>query len=222
PPVDRLRAPARSRRRSPRRSRRHRTGARADCHSRHRRSLILSERRIEVGILGATGVVGQNFVALLADHPWFRVSWLAASERSAGKRYGDLAWRLPVELPADTARLDVAALDAIGQAPSLLFSALDASVAGEAETAFAASGRLVVSNARNHRMDPLVPLLIPEVNPDHLSLLDDQRRARGLRGTGGIVTNPNCAAINIAVVLAGLRQFQPTRVLITTLQALSG
>ena len=178
--------------------------------------------RIDVGVLGATGTVGQQFIALLAGHPWFRVSWLAASERSAGKRYGDLAWRLPSPLPADVARLEVAPLDAFDKAPSLVFSALDSSVAGEAETTFASSGRLVVSNARNHRMDPLVPLLIPEVNPDHLSLLDDQRRARGLKGSGGIVTNPNCAAINIAVVLAGLRQFEITRVLVTTLQALSG
>jgi aspartate-semialdehyde dehydrogenase len=179
-------------------------------------------QKIDVGILGATGTVGQQFIALLADHPWFRVSWLAASERSAGKRYGDLAWRLPVELPADVARLEVSPLDAIDKAPGLLFSALDSSVAGDAETAFAASGRLVVSNARNHRMDPLVPLLIPEVNPDHLSLLDDQRRVRGLKGTGGIVTNPNCSVINIAVVLGALRQFEITRMLVTTLQALSG
>jgi aspartate-semialdehyde dehydrogenase len=178
--------------------------------------------KIDVGILGATGTVGQQFIALLAGHPWFRVSWLAASERSAGKRYGDLAWRLPSPLSADVARLEVAPLDAYDKAPSLVFSALDSSVAGEAETTFAASGRLVVSNARNHRMDPLVPLLIPEVNPDHLSLLDDQRRARGLKGTGGIVTNPNCSVINIAVVLAGLRQFDITRVVVTTLQALSG
>src|SRR5262245_38914262 len=178
--------------------------------------------RIDVGILGATGTVGQQFIALLADHPWFRVSWLAASERSAGKRYGDLAWRLPSPLPAEVARLDVASLDALDKAPSLVFSALDSSVAGDAETAFAASGRLVVSNARNHRMDPLVPLLIPEVNPDHLSLLDDQRRARGLKGTGGIVTNPNCSVINIAIVLAALRRFEITKMLVTTLQALSG
>jgi len=178
--------------------------------------------RIDVGILGATGTVGQQFIALLAGHPWFRVAWLAASERSAGKRYGDLAWRLPSTLPPDVARLEVSALDQFDQAPSLVFSALDSSVAGEAETAFATSGRLVVSNARNHRMDPLVPLLIPEVNPDHLALLDDQRRARGLKGTGGIVTNPNCSAINIAVVLAGLRQFDVTRFVVTTLQALSG
>ena len=177
-------------------------------------------QRIDVGILGATGVVGQQLAALLADHPWFRVTWLAASERSAGHRYGDLAWRLPSRQPADVAALRVSPLEAVADAPSLLFSALDASVAGEAEVAFAASGRHVVSNARNHRMDPLVPLLIPEVNPDHLSLLDQQRRVRGW--TGSLVTNPNCATVVIAMVLAALRQFQPERVVVTTLQALSG
>ena len=178
---------------------------------------------IDVGILGATGVVGQQFVRLLDKHPWFRVTWLAASERSAGKRYDELAWRLPSPLPAAVGALRVAPLDAIDAAPSLLFSALDSSVAGEAELAYAASGRLVVSNARNHRMDPLVPLLIPEVNPDHVGLLDVQRKARGGQWvTGGIVTNPNCAVIVVAMVLAAVRQFRPSRVLVTTLQALSG
>ena len=177
-------------------------------------------QRIDVGILGATGVVGQQFIAMLADHPWFRVAWLAASERSAGRRYGDIGWRLAAPLPAEAAGLTVAALEAIDGAPPVLFSALDASVAGEAEVAFARSGRLVVSNARNHRMDPLVPLLIPEVNPDHLALLAAQQRARGW--TGGIVTNPNCSTVVIAMVLAGLRRFRPTRVSVTTMQALSG
>ena len=176
--------------------------------------------RIDVGILGATGVVGQQFVALLADHPWFRVTWLAASVRSAGQRYGDLAWRLPSRQPAEAAALRVSPISAIADAPSLLFSALDASVAGEAELAFAASGRHVVSNAKNHRMDPLVPLLIPEVNPDHLGLLDRQRRERGW--SGSLVTNPNCATIVVAMVLGALRQFQPKRILVTTMQALSG
>ena len=176
--------------------------------------------RIAVGILGATGVVGQQLVRLLADHPWFRLTWVAASERSAGKPYGDVPWRLAAPLPAQAAALRIAPLDAIGDAPHLLISALDASVAGEAETAFAASGRLVVSNARNHRLDPLVPLLIPEVNPDHVELLARQRQARGW--TGGIVTNPNCSTVVVAMVLAALRPFQPTRVLVTTLQALSG
>ncbi len=177
-------------------------------------------QRTDVGILGATGVVGQHLIAMLADHPWFRVTWLAASERSAGHRYGDLAWRLPARLQPEVAALHVSPLTAVADAPPLLFSALDASVAGEAEVAFAASGRHVVSNARNHRMDPLVPLLIPEVNPEHLSLLDHQRRARGW--TGSLVTNPNCSTIVIAMVLGALRQFRPTRVMVTTLQALSG
>jgi aspartate-semialdehyde dehydrogenase len=177
-------------------------------------------QRTDVGILGATGVVGQHLIAMLADHPWFRVTWLAASERSAGHRYGDLAWRLPSRPPSEVNALHVSPLTAVADAPTLLFSALDASVAGEAEIAFAASGRHVVSNARNHRMDPLVPLLIPEVNPEHLSLLDHQRRARGW--TGSLVTNPNCSTVVIAMVLGALRQFQPKRVMVTTLQALSG
>jgi aspartate-semialdehyde dehydrogenase len=176
--------------------------------------------RLDVGILGATGIVGQHLVAMLAEHPWFRVTWLAASERSAGQRYADLAWRLPARLPAETGALTVSPLDAVKDAPALLFSALDASVAGDAEIAFATAGRDVVSNARNHRMDPLVPLVIPEVNPDHLSLLDAQRLARGW--TGSLVTNPNCSTIVVAMVLGALRQFQPKRVMVTTLQALSG
>jgi len=178
---------------------------------------------IDVGVLGATGAVGQQFIRVLERHPWFRVAWLAASERSAGKRYDELGWRLPSPLPADVGALRVAPIEAINDAPSLLFSALDSSVAGEAELAYASSGRLVVSNARNHRMDPLVPLLIPEVNPDHVGLLDVQRKARGGNwATGGIVTNPNCAVIVVAMVLAALRQFRPSRVVVTTMQALSG
>jgi aspartate-semialdehyde dehydrogenase len=176
--------------------------------------------RIAVGILGATGMVGQHFIALLEDHPWFELTWLAASERSAGKRYGDMPWRLPGTTPAYAANLPITTLDVVDAAPPLLFSALDASVAGDAETAFARSGRLVVSNARNHRMDPLVPLLIPEVNPDHVALLERQRRERGW--AGGIVTNPNCSTVVIAMVLGALRQFRPSRVVVTTLQALSG
>jgi aspartate-semialdehyde dehydrogenase len=176
--------------------------------------------KIRVGILGATGIVGQHFVSLLDGHPWFELTWLAASERSAGKRYGDLPWRLAGTTPGYAASLPISTLDAIDEAPEILFSALDASVAGEAEVAFARSGRLVVSNARNHRMDPVVPLLIPEVNPDHLALLDRQREQRGW--TGGIVTNPNCSTVVVAMVLGALRQFRPSRVMVTTLQALSG
>jgi aspartate-semialdehyde dehydrogenase len=172
-----------------------------------------------VGILGATGAVGQQFIALLAGHPWFQVTWLAASERSAGKRYGDLAWRLSTSLPDDVAELTVETLKA-GVGPELVFSALDSSVAGDAEIEFAAAGHTVLSNARNHRMDPLVPLLIPEVNPDHLALLPLQKKQKGWKGA--LVTNPNCCAIPLAMALAALRKFQPTRVMVTTLQALSG
>jgi aspartate-semialdehyde dehydrogenase len=177
---------------------------------------------IEVGILGATGTVGQQFVAMLADHPWFRVTWLAASERSAGKSYAELPWRLSTPLPRDIGNLPVAALQAAipDDAPALLFSALDASVAGDAEVAFARSGRLVVSNARNHRMDPLVPLVIPEVNGDHLELLERQRKERGW--TGAIVTNPNCSTVVAAMALAAVKRFKPSRVIVNTLQALSG
>lgn len=187
--------------------------------SAHARASRPESAKIDVGILGATGAVGQQFIALLGNHPWFRVAWLAASERSAGKRYGDLTWRLPTELPEDTARLSVEALKA-GAGPQLVFSALDSSIAGEAEVEFAAAGHIVVSNSRNHRMDALVPLLIPEVNPEHLGLLPLQRKTKGW--SGAIVTNPNCAAMPLAIVLAALRTFVPKRVLITTLQGLSG
>jgi aspartate-semialdehyde dehydrogenase len=178
-----------------------------------------SQKKIEVGILGATGMVGQHFAALLADHPWFRVTWLAASERSAGKRYADLPWRLSMPLPEHTAKLSVEVLKA-GTGPQVVFSALDSSVAGEAEAEFAAAGHIVVSNARNHRMDPLVPLLIPEVNPDHLGLVALQRKAKGWKGA--IVTDPNCSTIVLTIALAALKKLKPKRVLVTTLQALSG
>jgi aspartate-semialdehyde dehydrogenase len=177
------------------------------------------DSRVEVGILGATGTVGQQFAALLANHPWFRVTWLAASERSAGKFYGELPWRLPTPCSSDTARLSVDALKP-GVGPKLVFSALDTSVAGEAEAEFAAAGHWVISNARNHRMDSVVPLLIPEVNPEHLGLIPHQRKAKGW--TGAIATNPNCSTMFLAMGLAALRQFRPRRVLVTTMQALSG
>jgi aspartate-semialdehyde dehydrogenase len=184
-----------------------------------RASNVSSKAKIEVGILGATGTVGQQFIALLESHPWFRTTWLAASERSAGKRYGDLPWRLPVATPEDVARLSVDALTP-GAGPKLVFSALDSSIAGQAEADFAAAGHIVLSNSRNHRMDPLVPLLIPEINPDHLGLLPAQRQKENRKGA--IVTNPNCSTMFLSIALAALRKFQPKRVLVTTLQALSG
>lgn len=175
---------------------------------------------IEVGILGATGMVGQQFIALLANHPWFKVAWLGASERSAGKSYRDAcAWRLPVPLPADVAKMQVNAA-APSNAPKLVFSGLDASVAGEIEGSFAKAGHVVVSNTRNYRMDADVPLLIPEVNGDHLALLKTQGTARGWKGA--IVTNPNCVVVVYAMALAPLRQFGLKTSIITTLQAISG
>jgi len=176
--------------------------------------------RIDVGILGATGMVGQQFIALLANHPWFKVAWLGASERSAGKAYRDAAaWRLSAPLADETARMQVNAA-APGAAPRLVFSGLDSSVASEIEAAFAHAGHVVVSNARNYRMEATVPLMIPEVNGDHLTLLDSQRAAKGW--SGSIVTNPNCAVIVLAMALAPLRQFGLTTCAITTLQAISG
>jgi aspartate-semialdehyde dehydrogenase len=175
---------------------------------------------IPVGILGATGMVGQQFIALLAEHPWFKVEWLGASERSAGKPFRDAAaWRLANRLPEEVARL-VVNTAIPGDAPKLVFSGLDSSVAGEIEAAFAQAGHIVVSNSRNYRMHQTVPLLIPEVNADHLRLLEAQGEAEGWKGR--IVTNPNCAVVVLAMALAPLRQFGLTSALITTLQAISG
>ncbi|MGE3956682.1 MAG: aspartate-semialdehyde dehydrogenase [Vicinamibacterales bacterium] len=175
---------------------------------------------IEVGILGATGMVGQQFIALLADHPWFKVTYLGASERSAGKAFKDAAaWRLPNQLPDDVATR-VVENAAPGTAPKLVFSGLDSSVAGEIEAEFAKAGHIVVSNSRNYRMVDTVPLLIPEVNADHLGLLDAQGAAQGW--SGRIITNPNCSTVAITMALAPLRQFGIETTMVTTLQAISG
>jgi aspartate-semialdehyde dehydrogenase len=175
---------------------------------------------IEVGILGATGAVGQQFIALLANHPWFKVTWLGASQRSEGKAYRDAtAWRLSSPLPDDVAGRQVDAATP-GRAPKLVFSGLDSSVAGEIEAAFAQAGHFIVSNSRNYRMEADVPLLIPEVNADHLELLKAQVAARGWKGS--IVTNPNCAVVVLAMALAPLRQFGLKKTTITTMQAISG
>jgi aspartate-semialdehyde dehydrogenase len=176
--------------------------------------------RLEVGVLGATGTVGQQFVRLLDAHPWFAATWLAGSERSSGRPYGEAAaWKLASPMPADAAAR-VVQVPTPGRGPKLVFSALDASVAGDLEKAFAEAGHIVVSNARNYRMDPRVPLLVPEVNADHLQILEAQRAAYGWRG--GIITNPNCSTVFLAMALAPLRQLGLTRSLVTTLQAVSG
>jgi aspartate-semialdehyde dehydrogenase len=176
--------------------------------------------RIEVGVLGATGMVGQQFINQLASHPWFDLKWLAASERSSGRRYADAApWRLDTPVPEGVVDRPVEAATP-GVGPRLVFSALDAGVAGELEQAFADAGHLVVSNARNHRMDPAVPLLVPEVNADHLALLRAQAKQRG--GKGAIVTNPNCSTVVLTMALAPLRPFGLRSCLVSTMQAVSG
>jgi aspartate-semialdehyde dehydrogenase len=176
-------------------------------------------QKIEIGVLGATGMVGQHFVRFLEDHPWFELTWAGASDRSAGKRYRDAtSWRLDGVMPARVADLTVQDSKP-GNAPRLVFSAMDASVATEIEQAFAQAGHLVVSNSRNHRMEADVPLLVPEVNPGHLQLVPLQRR-RGW--SGGIVTNPNCSAVALVMALAPLKPFGIARVVVSTMQAISG
>lgn len=176
--------------------------------------------KIEAGILGATGMVGQHFIKFLDGHPLFELTWLGASERSAGKHYTEAAkWHLGGRTPESAAKLKVEEAKP-GNAPQLLFSAMDASVATEIEQAFAKAGHVVVSNSRNHRMDRDVPLLVPEINADHLRLIPGQRALRGWKGQ--IVTNPNCSTIVLTMGLAPLAQFGITRIVTTTLQAVSG
>ena len=176
---------------------------------------------IPVSVLGATGTVGQKFIRLLAEHPWFEVAAVAASSASAGRRYGDVVrWREPVPLPERIAGLTVQEC-APPLAGPIVFSALDAEVAGPIEQAFAAAGAHVVTNARNHRMDADVPLLIPEANLEHLALVDRQREARGWRGA--ILANPNCSTAALALALAPLHQaFGIEKLFVSTMQAVSG
>ena len=162
------------------------------------------QTRIEVGILGATGMVGQEFIHFLQGHPWFDLKWLGASDRSAGKHDRDaMTWHLGGSVPESVAGLTVEECKP-GNAPRLLFSAMDASVATDIERAFAQAGHVVVSNSRNHRMERDVPLLVPEINPDHLKLVPGQQRARGWKGQ--IVTNPNCSTVVLTMALGPLRR----------------
>ena len=179
----------------------------------------MTASRIECGVLGATGMVGQQLVRRLDGHPWFRVTWLCASERSAGRAYGDVPWLLASPMPDAVRALRIDSPSST-RAPQLVFSALDAAAAVTLEPAYAAAGHVVVSNTRTHRLDADVPLVVPEVNADHLALIRRQREVRGWRGA--IVTNPNCSTVFLAMVLAALRPFGVRRVIVTTLQALSG
>ena len=165
-------------------------------------------------------MVGQEFVSFLRDHPWFHLTWLGASDRSAGKRYHEATtWRLGGETPAYVR--DIVVSDSVPKgAPKLVFSAMDASVATEIEQAFANAGHAIVSNSRNHRMDADVPLLVPEANADHLELLQTQQQVRGW--PGAIVTNPNCSTVVLVMALAPLKQFGIKKAIVTTMQAISG
>jgi aspartate-semialdehyde dehydrogenase len=178
--------------------------------------------RIKVGIIGATGMVGQRFVQLLDGHPWFEVTSLAASGRSAGRPYGETcAWRLDTPMPSWAGEKEVQEA-APGLDCELLFSALPGDLAGPLEGDFAAAGYAVSSNASAHRMDADVPLLVPEVNADHLQLIEVQRRERGW-GRGFIVTNPNCSAVQLALALKPLQdRFGLEQVFVVTMQGLSG
>jgi aspartate-semialdehyde dehydrogenase len=176
--------------------------------------------KIEVGVLGATGMVGQHFIRFLAAHPWFEIKWVGASDRSAGKKYRDAtSWRLDGAMPESVADLMVTECKP-GHAPKLMFSATDSAVATEIEQTFAQAGHVIVSNSRNHRMEDDVPLLVPEINPGHLGVIPRQQKLRGW--TGQIATNPNCSTIVLTLALAPLRQFGLVRSVVTTLQAISG
>ncbi len=177
--------------------------------------------KIPIGILGATGVVGQRFVQLLEHHPWFEVAWLAASDRSEGKRYDEATrWRLKSALPDRVAKMVVSPAQPQG-APKVIFAALDASVAAEMEPKFAEAGCAVITNSSALRMKPDVPLVIPEVNPDHMKLIETQSwRAKS---GGFVVTNPNCSAIGLVVALKPLQQkFGIETIMAVTMQAVSG
>ncbi|MBZ0111291.1 MAG: aspartate-semialdehyde dehydrogenase [Thermoanaerobaculia bacterium] len=175
--------------------------------------------KIPVGVLGATGSVGQRFITLLRDHPWFELTCVTGSDRSIGRRYGEAAhWALPDAMPSAASNL-VVERTGRGLSPQLLFSALSSEVAREVERDLAAAGHFVVSNASAHRMDPDVPLMVPEVNEDHLGLLERQSFPKG----GALVTNPNCSTIGLVLALAPLHEaFGIEALSVVTLQALSG
>ena len=181
--------------------------------------------RRNVGILGATGMVGQRFIQLLENHPWFNITWLAASDRSAGKTYAEAcSWRLDTPVPARIAQMvlqpntpELSGPDL----PRIIFSSVDAPIARELEPLFAAAGCAVISNSSAFRMAPDVPLVVPEVNADHLAFIEQQPTRK--RSGGYIVTNPNCCAIGLVLPLAPLEaRFGIEKLFVSTLQAVSG
>ena len=175
---------------------------------------------IDVAILGATGAVGQRFIQLLENHPWFRVAEVVASERSSDKAYAEAAnWVLSGNAPTAVANLTVKSLDSTLTSP-LVFSALPSDAAREAEERLARAGHIVCSNAGAFRMDPTVPLLMPEVNAEHINLIPHQRQVKGWNGA--IITNSNCTAAPLVMAMAPLRQFRPEVVNVVSMQAVSG
>ncbi|NUQ80947.1 MAG: aspartate-semialdehyde dehydrogenase [Bacteroidetes bacterium] len=174
--------------------------------------------KINVAILGATGAVGQRFIQLLENHPVFQIHELVASSRSAGKPYREAAkWKLATPVPEDVKNKVVLSLDASLES-KILFSGLDSDVAGEAEAAYRSKGHLVISNSKNHRMDTDVPLVVPEINPDHLDLVTRQKSVYG----GAIVTNPNCSTIGLVLGLAPVFDLGIEQAIVSTMQAISG
>ncbi len=179
------------------------------------------KNKLPIGILGATGMVGQRFIQLLENHPWFEVAWLAASDRSSGKTYGEAAkWRLDTPCPKRIAQMTVRPADPVG-APKIIFAALDAAIARELEPRFANAGCAVVSNSSAYRMAANVPLVIPEINADHLHLIEEQPSRAG--SGGYMVTNPNCSTIGLVMALKPIEErFGIEQILVTTMQAVSG
>src|ERR1700723_1794687 len=175
----------------------------------------------KIGILGATGVIGQRFIQLLENHPWSEIAWLAASDKSSGKTYGEaVRWKLDTPLPSRIAAMTISPAGPEG-APGVIFAALDTDIARELEPKFAAAGCAVISNSSAFRMQADVPLVIPEVNPTHLSLIEVQswRKHSG----GYIVTNPNCSAIGLVLALKPLAdRFGVESIFVSTMQAISG
>lgn len=177
--------------------------------------------KFKVAVLGATGMVGQKFIQLLVDHPWFKITTLMASERRVGKRYGEeVDWIVSSEVPECVKGIEMVPMDPKHCDADIVFSALPSDVAREIEPKFAREGFVVASNASAYRMEPDVPLVIPEVNPDHLGLIEVQKRKRGWDGF--IVTNPNCTTIVLVLTLKPLMDLGLKRVTVATMQALSG
>lgn len=185
-------------------------------------------KKISVGVLGATGMVGQHYLRLLANHPWFEVNFLASSEQSAGKTYAEAVegrWRLPENLPIRIWDMPVRSIDELAHAKStcrLVFSAITADAARKYEALYAENGIAVVSNASYHRSSSDVPVLVPEINPEHIHILPHQQKKRGWK-TGFIVAKPNCSVQSYMIPLSPLhRQFKVLNLIVTTMQAVSG